>query len=147
LIGNRALNEQATDPSSPGRQCFSACVESAANSAEFSKQVGHGKLQTLWMVLVLPQRWSALEEHVVYIEPCVTMDTTAAVSTQVIRSLELWQVQCPVGLAWRRLLSKHDLVALTEDKLGAAETANIAFTRDDRLQERCAIGAAAHLLD
>jgi hypothetical protein len=50
LIENRALNEQATDPSLLGRQYFSACVVSAANSAEFSKQLGHGKLQTLWMV-------------------------------------------------------------------------------------------------
>jgi hypothetical protein len=39
------------------------------------------------------------------------------VSTQVIRSLELCRVQYPVGLAWRRLVSKHDLVTLTEDKL------------------------------
>jgi hypothetical protein len=123
----------------------SARVESAANSAEFSKQVGHGKLQTLWMVWVLPQRWSALEEHVVYIEPCATIDTTAAVSTQVIRSLELWQVQCPAGLAWRRLVSKHDLATLTEDKLGAVETASTAFTHDDRLQEKGALSVLLHI--
>jgi hypothetical protein len=50
LIENRALNEQAPDSSLPGRQYFSACVELAANSAEFFKQFGHGKLQALWMV-------------------------------------------------------------------------------------------------
>jgi hypothetical protein len=153
LIENRALNEQATDP----RQYFSASVELAINSAEFSKQLGHDELKALWMVCqkagdlwVLPlsfdQRevgWSALEEHMVYIEPCATMDTTAGldtVSTRVIRSLELCGVRCPVG-AWLRLVSKLDLVTrklhpCTEDKLYDIENAEFTFTEDPRLQRK-----------